>query len=316
MKESLLLVNMGGPSRLEQVPPYMRKIFRDPAILPFPAWLRWPLAELISRRRSEKIAERYRKIGGASPLLSWTVKLRDNMVIALREAGLSHPVEFAFRYCEPSIKEGLSSLKSQGSDFVRVLPLFPHYTRAMTGSVLNEAKQAADSLSIRIQSVDAWGLHPEIIKLWREYLNQALATAGENARVLFVAHGIPKRNVRRGETYPEDVKCTAEAIVESGIDSFEWSFAFQSKIGPVKWTQPYLKDKLARFALSSEPLVVMPLSFAAECLETLYDLDIVTMEEAREKGIRTFVRVPAFNDDLSFARALVKVVFTAEGVHA
>jgi len=315
MKESLLLVNMGGPSRLEQVRPYLREIFRDPAILSLPAWLRWPLAELISRRRSDKVAERYRKIGGASPLLGWTVKLRDNMIAALREIGLSHPVEFAFRYCEPTIKAGLSSLKSQGSDFVHVLPLFPHYTRAMTGSVLEEAKQAADSLGIRIQSVDAWGLHPAIVELWREYLNRALATAGKNARVLFVAHGIPERNVRRGETYPEDVKRTAEAIVERGIAGFDWTLAFQSKIGPVKWTQPYLEDELARFALSPEPLVVMPLSFAAECLETLYDLDIVAMEEAREKGIRTFVRVPAFNDNLLFARGLVKAVFSGEAVH-
>jgi ferrochelatase len=316
MKESLLLINMGGPSRLEQVRPYLREIFRDPAILPLPALLRWPLAELISRRRSDKVAERYRKIGGASPLLGWTVKLRDNMVVALREAELSFPVDFAFRYCMPSIKEGLSSLKSQGSDVVHVLPLFPHYTKAMTGSVLKEAKQAADNLGIQIKSADAWGLHSAIIELWRDYLNRALATAGEKARVLFVAHGIPERNVRSGESYPEDVKRTAAAIVKREAANFEWSLAFQSKIGPVKWTGPYLEDELARLAMSPEPLVVMPLSFAAECLETLYDLDIVAAQEAREKGIRTFVRVPAFNDDLSFAKALVKTVFAGESVYA
>jgi ferrochelatase len=139
--------------------------------------------------------------------------------------------------------------------------------------------------------------------------------AGKNARVLFVAHGIPERSVRRGETYPEDVKRTAEAIIERGPDEIEWSLAFQSKIGPVEWTRPYLEDELARFALSPEPLVVMPLSFAADCLETLYDLDIVAMEKAREKGIRTVVRVPAFNDDPSFARELVNAAFTGEVVH-
>jgi ferrochelatase len=315
MKESLLLVNMGGPSNLEQVRPYLREIFRDPAILPLPAWFRWPLAELITRRRSEKVAERYRKIGGASPLLGWTEKLRDNVVLTLRAKGLSHPCEFAFRYCEPTIMNRLSSLKSQGSDFVHVLPLFPHYTRAMTGSILREAERAADKVGVKIQNINAWGLHPAILELWREYLNRSLGLAGKNARVLFVAHGIPERSVRRGETYPEDVKRTAEAIIERGPDEIEWSLAFQSKIGPVEWTRPYLEDELARFALSPEPLVVMPLSFAADCLETLYDLDIVAMEKAREKGIRTVVRVPAFNDDPSFARELVNAAFTGEVVH-
>jgi protoporphyrin/coproporphyrin ferrochelatase len=132
---ALLLVNMGGPENLGQVSGYLRSVFRDPAILPLPALIRHPLAALISSRRTDKVSERYRLIGGASPLLHWTRLLRDGVAAALKEDVDDTTVAFAFRYASPTIAEALSAIRKSGAKSVNVVPLFPHYTEAMSGSV-------------------------------------------------------------------------------------------------------------------------------------------------------------------------------------
>jgi ferrochelatase len=125
--------------------------------------------------------------------------------------------------------------------------------------------------------------------------------------VLFVAHGIPARNVRRGERYPERVADTARALGQELGATHPWSLAFQSRVGPVRWTGPYLEQEVERLARSPEPLVLAPLSFVADCLETSYDLDRVATEQARAAGIERVVRMAAFNDDPDFGRALARL---------
>jgi ferrochelatase len=301
-RHALLLVNMGGPDDLSQVRDYLRAIFRDPAILPIPAAIRTPLAAFISSRRTEKVQHRYRLIGGHSPLHQWTERLRDEVVRAFREQNRALHVAYAFRYTAPLIPEALAALKNKGIEHVTVLPLFPHHTEAMTGSVLNEVQRAAAPLQLAWSAVEAWGLHPQILELWKKYLLRSVDLAGERARVLFVAHGIPLRSVRHGEDYPDRVRETARALAAALPDGTAWSVAFQSKVGPIEWTGPYLEAEITRLGRSPLPLVLMPLSFVADCLETLYDLDRVAMEQARSLGIENIVRVRVFNDDPCFAR--------------
>ncbi|HEY3296487.1 MAG TPA: ferrochelatase [bacterium] len=308
MKAALLLVNMGGPNSLDQVRGYLRAIFRDPAILPVPSLLRAPLASLISSRRTGAVEERYRLIGGHSPLLHWTERLRTEIASVLPGNGSRPAVAYAFRYAAPLIGEAFAALKRDGVEHVTVLPLFPHYTGAMSGSVLTEAKRAAEKYSMTWNAVDAWGLQDDVLDLWARYLARSLDIAGDGARVLFVAHGIPLRSVRRGDEYPDHVAETAKKLAATLPDGTEWSLAYQSKVGPVEWTGPYIEHEIERLAASPAPLVLMPLSFAADCLETLYDLDHIAMERARAAGVESVVRVRVFNDDPSFARILAKLV--------
>jgi ferrochelatase len=308
MSEALLLANMGGPTAPDEVRNYLRAIFRDPAILPVPNALRYLLASLISARRAEKVRARYGLIGGASPLPGWTMAQRDAVESALRADGSEMLVEYAFRYTSPTLAEALAELARQGVAQVTLLPLFPHYTHAMTGSIVKEALKAAAPLAIRLRAINAWGSRAEVLDLWREYLSAALTEAGAGARVLFVAHGIPERNVKRGEDYPCRVMDTALKLAASLPADTAWSVAFQSKVGPVAWTQPYLENELTRFCRTREPLVIMPLSFVADCLETLYDLDIVAAAAAKKAGVRRVVRVGAFNNDPRFARVLARMV--------
>lgn len=305
--EALLLVNMGGPRNLGEVGGYLRAIFNDPAILPLPSVLRTPLAGLISSRRRKKVTERYRLLGGHSPLYHWTAALRNHMESALLRQGRELPVSFAFRYTSPTIEEELTVLHSKDVSAVRLLPLFPHYTHAMSGSVIAEAERVARRWHMELTTIQDFGMDERVIALWSSYLRNALDDAGPGARVLFVAHGIPLRNVQKGDDYPERVRATAEALRARLPQDVQASLAFQSRVGPVKWTGPYLEDELARLCKSPAPLVLMPLSFVADCLETIYDLDLVATKAAHEADVMKVVRVRAFNDDPKFAQILAQL---------
>jgi ferrochelatase len=305
-QRGVLLVNMGGPSGLSEVEPYLRAIFNDPAILPVPNALRPFIASRIAARRRDKVAERYRLAGGSSPLYHWTPILRELVQTEFDQAGIAASVAYAFRYSAPTIEEQMSRLAQSGVTGISLLPLFPHFTEAMTGSVITEARRVSRKLNIQLGVINDWGRERAVIDLWAGYLQQALDRAGDHARVLFVAHGIPRRNVERGEDYPRRVMESAEAL-GSTLHSTSWSLAFQSRLGPVKWTEPYLENELERICRSSNPLVIMPLSFVSECLETIYDLDIVATRLANDAGVSRVIRVSAFNDDSRFAEILASL---------
>lgn len=294
----LLLVNMGGPERVEDVERYLEAIFLDPAILPVPAFARTTVARVLARRRAPAVCDRYQRIGGGSPLAAMTA--RQAAAVA---GACATPVGHAFRYTEPSIEAAMVALGPR----LRLLPLFPHYTDAMTGSVVREAVRVAEARGIDLDVVPSWGSHPAALASYRRLLLPAFRKAGARARVLFVAHGVPMRNVRRGDPYPREVEATARALAGALPRGTPWSLAYQSRIGPIAWTGPYLEDELEELAQSSAPLVIMPLSFVAECLETRYDLDEVAVPQALAAGVERVVRVPAFDDDPFFAASLAEI---------
>ncbi len=311
-REALLLVNMGGPSSTDEVASYMRAIFADPFILPVPGLLRGFVSNMIVRKRTESVIEKYNLIGGKSPLLDWTEK----QVELIRKAtgDRYETVVHAYRYTSPTLDEAIEALKQDDIDTITLLPMFPHYTRAMTGSIEVEAKMWAKIHHVTLYTIDAWGLHPDVVALQADYLRQAFDEAGEGARVLFVAHGIPMRDVNRGDKYPDQVSENACQLAESLPAGTDWALAYQSRVGPVKWTGPYMEDELERLSESSKPVVIMPLSFVADCLETQYDLDRVATEELKQAGIEKVVRVPAYNDDQRFTDVLSTIV--RESYHA
>lgn len=307
MKEAILLVNMGGPSRRNDVEPYLREIFSDPAIIDLPAFIRKPLASLIAMKRKEEVADRYEALGGYSPLFHWSEALRQNILRELNTRGIDMDVAWAFRYMSPSIHDTMSVLSSKGVEKVHVLPLFPHYTHTMTGSVMKEVKRSAQQTKLLYEYIEDWGQETQILELWGTYLSNAVLEAGNGARVMFVAHGIPQIYVNRGDDYPERVRMSAQKLCSHLPASTEWTVAFQSKVGPLEWTKPYMEDVLEEWSKSSAPIVMMPLSFVADCLETLYDLDDVAKHLAGKHGAKKYVRARVFNDDPEFAKALIDV---------
>jgi ferrochelatase len=307
MKDAILLVNMGGPARRNDVEPYLREIFSDPAILALPGFVRKPLASLIAMSRADEVAERYESIGGYSPLFHWSEQLRREVKLGLESENHDAEVAFAFRYISPMIRQTMAQLARKGVGRVHVLPLFPHYTHTMTGSVMKQVESAARALRLEWDYVEDWGQEECVISLWNDYLQGALRDAGAGARVMFVAHGIPQMYVNRGDNYPDRVRATAGKLGRLLSDGTEWAVTFQSKVGPVEWTKPYMEDTLAEWCKRDAPIVMMPLSFVADCLETLYDLDNVAKKIAEARGVKKYVRVRVFNDDPEFARALLSI---------
>ncbi len=305
--DAILIVNMGGPSTEAEVKPYLKAIFRDPLILPIPAPIRQLVGARILARRAPAVAARYKLIGGGSPLLRWTQKLQRQMQKKAMQHDAPRRVEYAFRYTSPTIPQALAAMKKEGVTGVTLVPLFPHYTLPMTGSIRKEAGRAAKALGMTVTTVPAFWDQPAVLAIQKRYLAAAVEKAGSSARVQFVAHGIPMRNVRKGDPYPDQVRGNAEALAASLPKGTAWSLAFQSRVGPVEWTRPYLDDELERLATSTDPVVIMPISFVADCLETQYDLDIVAAERLHRAGIETLVRVPAFNADPAFAGAMLTV---------
>lgn len=314
MKEALLLVNMGGPANLDGVKPYLQAIFRDPAILPLPGILRKPLALVIAALRAGKVTQRYREIGGKSPLQHWTRRLAEETAAELRNTASNMPVAWAFRYSEPTLETAMRSLHERGIGIIHLVPLFPHYTKAMTGSILTEADRVAEDLGMTIHSVRSWWDQPEILRLGAEYLREALNQALAPVTVLFVAHGIPQKAVERGEDYLDQVWNHARNLATTLPEGIPWALGFQSRVGPVKWTEPYLETEIDRLGTSGGTLVIVPLSFAADCLETRYDLDIVAPGRARRAGFKDVFRVRVFNNDPQFARALMKAALEGSRV--
>ncbi len=300
-RQGILLVNMGGPANLAGVKPFLTAILEDPFILGLPAMLRIPLSRLIVGVRLKKVTNRYRLIGGGSPLAKWSALF----VAALQSTfdaddNYDVRVEYAFRYCSPTIAEALRSLKNDGVQEVILFPLFPHYTRAMTGSIRVIAEQECRKLGLQLAEAPVWGMNGELLKLQKDYLHQAIQSAGRGARVLFVAHGIPLSDVHRGDRYPHQVEETVRELGGSLPGGVSWSLTYSSRLGPLKWVGPYLEDELKRLGEKQDPLVIMQVSFVFDCLETLYDLDIVAVSQARNMGVSTVVRVPSFNDDPRF----------------
>jgi len=308
MNKALMIVNMGGPDNLESIPEYLRSIFRDPRILNLPAVLRYPIASLITGLRSKRVIEKYKLIGSASPLKWRTSSLALSMLSVLRDdTEKFETVSFAFRYTSPTIGGKMKALKAVGIEKILLFPMFPHYTDSMTGSIQAKAEEAAAESGIDVSVIPEWGQNKSIISIQQKYLKEAIEKVGCNARVLFVAHGIPMSHVERGEDYPGQVEESVAAISKMLKKDTVRSLAYQSKVGPVKWTGPYLDKELDRLCQSKDPLIIMPLSFVSDCLETLYDLDIVAAEKIKNSGVKEFVRVPVFNDDTRFARALTKI---------
>ncbi len=286
----VVLLNMGGPASEDDVRPFLQELFNDPAILGVPWPIRPLLAGFISWRRAPHSTERYRRLGGKSPLLEACI----DQAVALQEL-LGRPVRAAMRYRHPSMGEALDALLRRDVTRVIALPLFPQYSTTTTATALAALHRAAEPREMEVAAVDAYPDLPGLVEAHAQAVEDALASlpalGDATPHLLFVAHGIPLSRVRNGDPYPEQVAATANAVVERMGPDLPWSLAFQSRVGPARWLEPDVEDEARRLAGKGvRALIVQPLSFTSENLETLDDLDRDLAEVAREAHITLFRR--------------------------
>ncbi|MBI5164314.1 MAG: ferrochelatase [Magnetospirillum sp.] len=314
-RTAVVLFNLGGPSDPDAVEPFLFNLFSDPAIIALPNPMRWLIARLVSRRRAPIAREIYAQIGGKSPLLDETRNQAQALDAAL---GPDFKTIIAMRYWHPLTAEAVAEVKASGAEQIVLLPLYPQYSTTTSASSARAWATEAKSAGLRIPtaSVCCYPDQPGLIAALADGVRAGLAEAGPASRVLFSAHGLPKRVVDKGDPYPQQVERTAAAVVAALGGQIDSVVCYQSRVGPLEWIGPSTEDELARAGRDGVPVVVVPIAFVSEHSETLVELDIEYRHRARELGVPGYVRVPAVGCHPAFIAGLADVVRTAvmEGV--
>jgi len=309
---ALVLLNMGGPDSLEAVEPFLYQLFSDRELiqLPLGGLLQKPFARVLSHFRARHVRENYRMIGGRSPLLDWTE--RQARGIAELLDGDFRPF-VAMRYWTPTADEVVRRIHADGIGRAVVLSMYPHFTKATTGSSLNDFQRAASAVpDLKYSAIEQWygwpGYLDALAECVREGLTQIPEDVRERARVVFSAHALPQKFIDRGDPYLEHVMDTAKGVM-ARLEDRPWNLAFQSRSGPVKWMEPGTLEVIDQLAAQRQPAILLvPVSFVSDHIETLHEIDVEFRAHAEARGIKHFVRAPSLNDRPTFLRAMADLV--------
>lgn len=313
-KLAVVLFNLGGPDSPAAVGPFLRNLFRDPAIIGVPQPLRGALAWLIARRRAPIAADIYAQIGGGSPLLANTRAQANALQAALDDLG-AVKVFVAMRYWHPLVEQVVGEVRDFAPDRILLLPLYPQFSTTTTTSALRAWGKAAAraGLTVPVHTVCCYpvnqGFVAALVDLIRPAYKRALSATGKAPRLLFTAHGLPQRVVDRGDAYQAQVEMTAAAVVNAlAVSQLDAQISYQSRVGPLEWLRPYTEDELRRAGTDRVPLVVAPIAFVSEHSETLVELDITYREEALRLGVPHYERVPTVGTHPVFIAGLADIV--------
>ena len=309
-KTAVVLLQMGGPDSLESVEPFLYNLFSDRDIIKIgPAFLQPFIAKKIVKKRAPKSADNYRQIGGKSPLR----ELTEQQAAALEsELGESYRCFVAMRYWHPFAPEALAAIEKQGIKKIVAVSLYPHYSRATSGSSFNDLERSLKSCStaFKVHSVRQFFNQPLYIKALVEKIELSLATFTDRSKVqlFFSAHSLPQSFIADGDPYLDHIQATVR-LVMAQLGDVSHHLAFQSRAGPVKWLEPSTGDKLKELAAAGyTDILMVPLSFVSDHIETLHEIDIEYREVAGHLGITTFRRMESLNSSPLFISCLAELV--------
>jgi ferrochelatase len=324
----IVLFQLGGPDSLEAVEPFLLNLFLDPDIIPLGPFglLRRPIAKLISSRRCVPVAEKYAEIGRRSPIGALTERQRLRLVDAL--SPYIEPVAVtAMRYWKPFTADAVAALREAGPlDEVVLLPLYPHFSYATTLSSLKEWRRVYGNPGggPKERTVGQFYNHPLYIEALVQRIGSMLRQFPDSSRIhlVFSAHGLPMSLVEKGDPYPKQIEETVRMACELGAKQYPgWPrthlLCYQSRVGPAKWLEPPLTETIERLGREGvKEMLVVPISFVTEHIETLHEINIEAREDAEKFGIERFRMMPAVGDSPLFIGALKDLVLRAVGIEA
>ena len=311
-KTALLLLQMGGPDSIDAVHPFLMNLFTDRDIIKIgPAFLQPFIARRIVNKRAPKVEEYYRRIGGKSPIRELTQAQGEGL-----QALLGDRFRFfvAMRYSRPSTIDALAAIKREGIKRVVALSLYPHYSKATTGSSVNELQRVLkeSGADFEISYIDRFYNHPLYIKALAGKVIRGLQQFPDRKEVeiVFSAHSLPQSFIDQGDPYLDHIQETVRLVMEQ-VGEASHLLCFQSKASKVKWLEPSTEATIERLAKEGRHnLLMVPLSFVSDHIETLYEIDIQYAEEAKALGIKRFVRTESLNSDPIFLDCLADLVRT------
>ena len=316
----VILFQLGGPDSPEAIEPFLYNLFSDPEIIDFPlAKIGRPaLAKLISKGRARKVRAHYADIGGASPIRKFTEQQAVALEEELRKC-IDARVFVAMRYWRPMTDDAIERARRAGCKELVLLPLYPQYSSTTTGSSLNEWERRRRSLAFvrPTHLVREFYDFPPYLDSLVDQINQTFRKFDnpESAHLVFSAHSVPVSVIDGGDPYRTQIEDTVRLVMERGGWPNATSTCYQSKIGNRRWLQPSLHETISRLGeCGAESVLVVPIAFVSDHVETLAEIDIEARKEAAEYGIRQFEMMPGLNDSRRFIQALAALVFNAMGM--
>lgn len=305
---AIILFNLGGPDNQASVRPFLFNLFNDKAIIGAPQPFRFMIAQFISSAREKLAKANYAHMGGGSPILSETMKQAHALeaTIAKRVSNVTFKCFPAMRYWKPFVKDAAGAAKAWGATDAILLPLYPQYSTTTTASSLREWKRVSDLPCSTIccypaSSAFAQAHADAIMKVWRD------AGAPPKPRVLFSAHGLPQRVIDRGDPYQWQVEQSVAAVRRLLPGDWETRTCYQSRVGPLRWIGPSTEEEIDAAGRDKAGLILSPIAFVSEHVETLVELDIEYAQRAQRLSLPFFLRVPALGDSPRFIDALAEL---------
>ena len=312
MKKAIILFNLGGPDKIENVEPFLFNLFNDPAILNLPTFLRYPLAKLISNRRAPVAKKIYAELGGSSPILKLTKEQSNALETKLNQTQTKdeHKCFIVMRCWNPRAKDVIKNVQLYGPDEVVLMPLYPQYSAATSGSSIKEWKDVCrkNNYHVKTSTICCYPTDQNFINAHTKEIIKKIKDL-KNFKLIFSAHGLPEKNIKKGDPYQWQVEQSVKKIVENLNDeNLDWILSYQSRVGPLKWIGPSTETIIIENSKIGKHIVLVPIAFVSEHSETLVELDIEYKEIADANGCKNYTRVPALGINEDFIKAMSELI--------
>ncbi|GBD92106.1 ferrochelatase [bacterium BMS3Abin04] len=311
-KTAVVLFNLGGPDSLEAIEPFLMNLFSDKDIFKIPVGQKL-FAKIISNRRTQKVQKQYELIGGKSPINKWTELQRQMLEKELRNEINSVDVFTAMRYWRPTTDETAKKVHDGNYSRIILLPLYPHFSASTTNSSYKEWIRQYPADTSKHILVNNYYKHDKYIIAINERIDEALLKFPEELRdkiqLVFSAHGTPISMVKKGDPYSHQIRETVELIMQKRNNSHKYYLCFQSKVGPIQWLKPSTDQMIENLAKEGHKnLLIIPISFTSDHIETLFELDIDYRHIAEKVGIVNYIVMKGLNDSPTFISTLKVIV--------
>ena len=316
MKKAVILFNLGGPDKLENVEPFLFNLFNDPAILNLPGFFRYPLAKIISNRRAPVAKKIYEELGGSSPILKLTKDQSNSLEKSLNKNQEKDEYKcfIVMRCWNPRADEVIKNVQSYGPEEIILMPLYPQYSAATSGSSIKEWKDVCkkNKYKIKTSTICCYPTDKNFINAHTSEIDKKIKNLN-NFKLIFSAHGLPEKNIKKGDPYQWQVEQTVDKIIKKmDIKNLDYILSYQSRVGPLKWIGPSTNDIIIQTSKSGKCIVLVPIAFVSEHSETLVELDIEYKKLAEENGCKNYIRIPALGINKLFIKSLTQIIINKE----
>jgi len=311
MRRAVILFNLGGPDKLESVEPFLFNLFNDPAIISIPSLFRYPLAKLISKRRTPTAKNIYKEIGNKSPILELTRRQAKSLEENLLKKG-DYRCFVVMRCWHPRASDVIKKVKEYNPEEITLLPLYPQFSATTSGSSINEWNKLCEkeNYNIKTKTICCYPTEDNFIVSHVSLIKKTLSTVKDrNFKLIFSAHGLPESKIKKGDPYQWHVEETVkEIMLKLKSENFDYVISYQSRVGPMKWIGPSTDAEIIKYSKEKKGIIIVPVAFVSEHSETLVELDIEYKKIAEKNGCIFYKRVPALGSEENFIKGLAHLV--------